>query len=803
MSRPVVPSAPVGALAPKRALPIPGVQTPGGQIVRRGEVERTDAIGMCKLLTDTMRLIHECSHAKCSFQQLHTTGYQLVTHQQGALLFSKVDEEVTERVRLQNAVVRAAKDSAFLSVLAEQWKRHLVTTDRCGQMLMFFNKNYCLVEGHPTTRALSMRVFGEELLKDSANADRFRAQILDIVWRERNGELTPHRTLLRELADMMIEVDHRGLFEALIEGPYLAASREFYRAEAARLISSASTPQFVTAFLTRYEEERDRVHRLLEEATLAKISAVLREEFLDPHKQRLLARSGSGCTEMLSHWREAELRDLYAAFHFAHDVPMLVEHVRGFLLHEGDLIVLDQAICQQPTHFVEKLIGLRQRMDALVREVFVLRAGGPADKYVETELWKTFETICNKNPSTPDFMARYVDKFIRNPSEESELEAACENVMTIFRFLRDKDVFEFSYKLHLSRRLLSAKPGVGDEAEHVMVHKLRKECGNHITSKIEGMFNDRRLSAQLHDEFVQHLVTQAATMSLTPIGIEMHTTVLTSGFWPPTEVVTCRLPIEMERGLQAFRTFFLSRHKNRRLEYRFALGTVDIRMAHLGRRYELNVPTLCAAPLLLFEAEETSLTPTQVSQMLDLEIGEALKALAALVRNAATHSPLLRTVGNSCASGGAATSTGGNMGAQIETGSAAGGAASAGPSPPATVLHASAPLQLNRDFRSKHLKIKIAAVTVAREKDASAGPPREVRDRVDEDRKYKIDAAIVRVMKSRRTLAHQELVQEVQHVTRRLFVPTLDEIKRRIEHLIEREFIDRSPDSRSTYVYLA
>lgn len=66
--------------------------------------------------------------------------------------------------------------------------------------------------------------------------------------------------------------------------------------------------------------------------------------------------------------------------------------------------------------------------------------------------------------------------------------------------VQDKDVFENFYKQHLSRRLLSGR-SVNDEFERSMIVKLKSECGYHFTSKLEGMFNDMKISKDSMEEF--------------------------------------------------------------------------------------------------------------------------------------------------------------------------------------------------------------------------------------------------------------------------------------------------------------
>lgn len=97
--------------------------------------------------------------------------------------------------------------------------------------------------------------------------------------------------------------------------------------------------------------------------------------------------------------------------------------------------------------------------------------------------------------------------------------------------------------------------------------------------------------------------------------------------------------------------------------------------------------------------------------------------------------------------------------------------------------------------------------------------------RVEEDRSIAIEAAIVRIMKARKTLPHQQLLAEVlaqlaffrpnPKVSRRELRCTgylcaqlthrcvYQVIKRRIEALIDREYLERDPEKANTYRYLA
>lgn len=62
-----------------------------------------------------------------------------------------------------------------------------------------------------------------------------------------------------------------------------------------------------------------------------------------------------------------------------------------------------------------------------------------------------------------------------------------------------------------------------------------------------------------------------------------------------------------------------------------------------------------------------------------------------------------------------------------------------------------------------------------------------------------IEAAIVRIMKARRVLDHNSIVTEVTRQLSARFLPNPTVIKKRIESLIEREFLERDTTGLSLF----
>ena len=77
----------------------------------------------------------------------------------------------------------------------------------------------------------------------------------------------------------------------------------------------------------------------------------------------------------------------------------------------------------------------------------------------------------------------------------------------------------------------------------------------------------------------------------------------------------------------------------------------------------------------------------------------------------------------------------------------------------------------------------------------------QVHERILSDRKYLIDAAIVRTMKVRKSVAHNELVTEVIRLVR--FPLEIPMMKHRIEQLIDGEYMRRDDKDISVYHYVA
>jgi cullin 3 len=100
---------------------------------------------------------------------------------------------------------------------------------------------------------------------------------------------------------------------------------------------------------------------------------------------------------------------------------------------------------------------------------------------------------------------------------------------------------------------------------------------------------------------------------------------------------------------------------------------------------------------------------------------------------------------------------------------------------------------LNPSFKCKMKKLKLRTVNPM-SRDPSYKNRLELEDQVLQERELQCDACIVRIMKSRKTLSHAHLVKSVIEQLAHRFQAQPQLIKKRIQILLDREFLARSPE---------
>uniref|UniRef100_A0A4W4EJI8 Cullin family profile domain-containing protein n=1 Tax=Electrophorus electricus TaxID=8005 RepID=A0A4W4EJI8_ELEEL len=380
---------------------------------------------------------------------------------------------------------------------------------------------------------------------------------------------------------------------------------------------------------------------------------------------------------------------------------------------------------------------------------------------VHSKFVQLINTVLNGDQhfmSALDKLAKYCDNLLKKSAKgmtENEVEDKLSSFITVFKYIDDKDVFQKFYARMLAKRLIHGL-SLSMDSEEAMINKLKQACGYEFTSKLHRMYTDMSVSADLNNKFNNFIKTQETVVDL---GISFQIYVLQAGAWPLTQVAssTFAIPQELEKSVQMFELFYNQHFSGRKLTWLHYLCTGEVKMNYLSKPYVAMVTTYQMAVLLVFNNSETvSYKELQDStQMNEKELQKTIKSL--LDVKMINHD---------------------SQKEEIETEST---------------------FSLNMNFTSKRTKFKI---TTSMQRDT----PQELeqtRSAVDEDRKMYLQAAIVRIMKARKVLRHNALIQEVINQSKARFNPSISMIKKCIEVLIDKQYIERSQTSADEYSYVA
>ena len=92
---------------------------------------------------------------------------------------------------------------------------------------------------------------------------------------------------------------------------------------------------------------------------------------------------------------------------------------------------------------------------------------------------KIYKTQTQPYFTTKQFIARYCDYILKSPKAfaDSEMDTCLKGVMTVFKFVEDKDVFQTFYTKYLARRLVN-NSSTSDDAESSMISRLKVLADN-------------------------------------------------------------------------------------------------------------------------------------------------------------------------------------------------------------------------------------------------------------------------------------------------------------------------------------
>ncbi|XP_065587558.1 cullin-2 isoform X1 [Cyrtonyx montezumae] len=543
-------------------------------------------------------------------------------------------------------------------------------------------------------------------------------------------------------------------YQEIFECPFLNETGEYYKQEASNLLQESNCSQYMEKVLGRLKDEEMRCRKYLHPSSYGKVIHECQQRMVADHLQFLHAE----CHNIIRQEKRSDMANMYTLLRaVSSGLPHMIQELQNHIHDEGLRATSNLSQENMPTQFVESVLEVHSKFVQLINTVL------NGDQHFMSALDKALTSVVNyREPKSickaPELLAKYCDNLLKKSAKgmtENEVEDKLTSFITVFKYIDDKDVFQKFYARMLAKRLIHGL-SMSMDSEEAMINKLKQACGYEFTSKLHRMYTDMSVSADLNNKFNNFIKNQDTIIDL---GISFQIYVLQAGAWPLTQAPssTFAIPQELEKSVQMFELFYSQHFSGRKLTWLHYLCTGEVKMNYLCKPYVAMVTTYQMAVLLAFNNSETvSYKELQDStQMNEKELTKTIKSL--LDVKMINHDSDKEDV------------------------------------------EAESTFSLNMNFSSKRTKFKI---TTSMQKDT----PQEMeqtRSAVDEDRKMYLQAAIVRIMKARKVLRHNALIQEVISQSRARFNPSISMIKKCIEVLIDKQYIERSQASADEYSYVA
>ncbi|WVR06630.1 hypothetical protein IAU60_003662 [Kwoniella sp. DSM 27419] len=687
---------------------------------------------------------------------------------QGADLYRSLHTWLSEHCREMREESEKLSDLELLKYYAQQWDRYTTGARYVNKLFNYLNKHWVKREKDEgrkevyTVYTLALVAWKQNFfrhLSSGASINRLTQAVLKQVEQQRNGE-SIDSGLLKKVIESYVSLgldeadaqrQNLDVYREYFQTPFLSATEQYYKAESSAFVSNNSVSDYMKKAETRLQEEADRVNMYLHDSTRSDLkvkceavlisghSKLMWDEFqtlLDADRVDDLARMYNLLSRIVSGLDP--LREKFGD-HVKRAGQAAVEKV---LPAPGAVSETGKAETLDPKAYIESLLEVHTKFTEVVEGPFRAEMG------FNKALDQACRDFCNTNAAattstrSPELLASYCDQLLRKSNKDLDaesLEAALNQTMIIFKFIDDKDVFQKFYQKKLAQRLVGSL-SASDDSESSMITKLKEVSGFDYTNKLQRMFTDVNLSRDLSERFKDKERQQSIATDL-----DFQPLVLGTNFWPLLPQQTdFSIPREIQATYDRFTAFHNEVHQGRKLTWLWHVSKNELRTTYLPQKYIFMTSAYQMAILTQFN-ENDSMSYNDLAAGTKISDVILKPQLALLVKSK-------------------------------------------------VLLQNGETYDLNKNFKSKKIRVMLNQAVKSEQK----AEAKEVLQAVDEDRKFVYQATIVRLMKGRKTMQHQALIQEVTAQISSKFTPKIPEIKKAIDYLIDKEYLERAAESNNT-----
>lgn len=667
------------------------------------------------------------------------------THVRGTMKASLLSKQSQDNVQVLDHVLKA-------------WTAWNSQMNLIRRIFYYMDRSYLLQSSKGSLQDVTIKIFRDAIFDDATLKPKIVDGACDLISADRVGK-DLDQSLLRQAVSMFHDL---ATYSTSFEPRMLAFAQQYVIEWADRTSAEKSLPDYVNEaadFMTK-EIERCEVFGL-DQSTRRDLLALLEDHIIEGKVDYLT--NHDSVADLLDDYAVKDLEQLHALLQRRKLGSKIRSAFERWVDDTGTRIVFDDKAQEQ---MVVRLLLLKSRLDNIWRTSF------HRNEELGHALRESFEAFINKtkkaasthgtdNSKTGEMIAKYVDQLLRGGAkaiptdltlhardnagkeeednedaldEDSEINAQLDQVLDLFRFVHGKAVFEAFYKKDLARRLLMSRSASAD-AERSMLARLKTECGAEFTHNLEQMFKDVELAREEMSSYKSRMEEREERPK-----VDLNVNVLSAAAWPTYPDVPVVIPADTKQAIDEYERHYKSKHSGRKLDWKHSLAHCQMKAKFTKGTKELVVSSFQAIVLLLFNGvgRDEHLTYEFIkteSGLPEAEVKRTLQSLACAKLRPLTKHP---------------------KGREIE---------------------ATDTFTVDNSFWHDKYRVKINQVQLKETKEEN----KETHERVAADRNFECQAAIVRIMKSRKTIGHSELVAEVITATKSRGVLAVADIKRNID----------------------
>jgi cullin 1 len=437
----------------------------------------------------------------------------------------------------------------LLGKFVRQWENYKFSSRVCNAVFEYANKNFKMPNEEKVSDCviydLAMKTWKSRIFNHLSDA--LCNTILIMIERERNGGIINtflvsstvqcfcEMGLISEQSNVYLDVYKRNLEEQIF-----IETEIFYHCDSASFLMKNTETAFITYIEQKLLEEEKRVQTYLHESSKEGLLGICGNILIN-QKMEII------CHNFQQSLEDKNDEDLARIYHVVARIPenliKLKEILEKFVHTQGLDEIAKQGEDCSSTQYVEALLNVHARFTILISVAFennslFLEA---LDKgcllYVNSN-----NVTRNNKMKTPESLAKYSDNILRKSSKsqgDRDLDTSIERVMIVFNYLYDKDVFLEFYSSLFAKRLI-LKASISDDAEALMITKLKRSNGYDYTTKLQKMHQDIALSRSLNLEYKNYVADKVMDQN-----VNFQIMVLTSGSWPFNQGPSLKLPVEV------------------------------------------------------------------------------------------------------------------------------------------------------------------------------------------------------------------------------------------------------------------